>query len=235
MEVVDSVAFLASLRLDLLGRILLATVLGGAIGFEREINGKPAGLRTNILICVGATLLTDLSVHITTLGAGAAIRADPGRIAAQVVSGVGFLGAGTIIQSRGSVAGLTTAATLWVVAAIGMAVGAGHHVEAVGTATLVLLALVPLGRLEGWLHRRRTVRSIRVVAERLPEGIVDQLEDLLREEGLRVSLDEVARKPDRDEITVVFRASGSRDAFARARSRLLDAERVQGFRMGGTV
>lgn len=133
------------LRLDLLGNLLLATLLGGAIGYERERAGKPAGLRTNILICVGAALLTDLSVRVTLEGAGPA---DPGRIAAQIVSGIGFLGAGTIIQSRGGVTGLTTAATLWVVAAIGMTVGVGHHVEAVGATLLVLLVLMPLQLVE---------------------------------------------------------------------------------------
>lgn len=132
------------LRLELLGGLLLAAVLGGAIGWEREHAGKPAGLRTNILICMAATLLTDLSVLV----AASSSVADPGRIAAQIVTGMGFLGAGTIIQSRGTVTGLTTAATLWIVAAIGMAIGFGALVEAVGTTLLVLVALVPLRKLE---------------------------------------------------------------------------------------
>lgn len=139
------------LRLDLLGGLLLSTVLGGAIGWEREHSGKPAGLRTNILICMAATLLTDLSVEVAATSAVA----DPGRIAAQIVTGMGFLGAGTIIQSRGHVTGLTTAATLWVVAAIGMAIGFGALVEAVGTTLLVLVALIPLRKVEGAMERRR--------------------------------------------------------------------------------
>ena len=107
------------LRLDLLGRLFLAAVLGGAIGWERQHANKPAGLRTNILICLGAALLTDLSRLAGTMtGEGG----DPGRIAAQIVTGVGFLGAGTIMQGQASVTGLTTAATLWVVAAIGTVV-----------------------------------------------------------------------------------------------------------------
>lgn len=133
------------LRLELLGGLLLATLLGGAIGWEREHAQKPAGLRTNILICVAATLLTDLSVMAAAAASGPA---DPGRIAAQIVTGVGFLGAGTIIQSRGTVTGLTTAATLWVVAAIGMAIGFGAHMEATGTTLLVLVTLIPLRRFE---------------------------------------------------------------------------------------
>lgn len=144
------------LRLELLGGLLLATVLGGAIGWEREQAGKPAGLRTNILICLAATLLSDLSVQVAAASTGPA---DPGRIAAQIVTGVGFLGAGTIIQARGHVIGLTTAATLWIVAAIGMAVGFGALIEATGTTLLVLMVLIPL-------------RSVEEVAERHehPEG-----------------------------------------------------------------
>src|SRR5690554_6224470 len=124
------------LRLDLLLRLLLAAVLGGLVGVERAIGGKPAGFRTNLLICVGATLLTELSIGVATLAPPGRIAGDPARIAAQIVSGIGFLGAGTIIQSRGSVVGLTTAATLWVVAAIGIAAGSGAYVEAVGTTVL---------------------------------------------------------------------------------------------------
>jgi putative Mg2+ transporter-C (MgtC) family protein len=146
-------------RFELLGGLLLATVLGGAIGVERELSQKPAGLRTNILICLAATLLTDLSVE-----AAAASAADPTRIAAQIVTGVGFLGAGTIIQARGTVTGLTSAATLWIVATIGMAIGFGAVTEALGTTVLVLLILIPLRRVEAKLAavhggRRATDRA----------------------------------------------------------------------------
>lgn len=138
------------LRLDLLGHLLLATTLGGAIGWERQHAHKPAGLRTNILICVGAALLTDLSVTAVAGTPGA----DPARIAAQIVTGVGFLGAGTILQARGSVIGLTTAATLWVVAAIGMAVGFGAAIEATGATVVVLIVLIPLRSLEARAEAR---------------------------------------------------------------------------------
>jgi putative Mg2+ transporter-C (MgtC) family protein len=140
------------LRLDLLGHLSLAAALGGLIGWERERSQKPAGLRTNVLICVGAALLADLSTRGAEL-AGAA--GDPTRIAAQVVTGVGFLGAGAIMQQRGSVTGLTTAATIWVVAAIGLAAGFGAVVEATGTAMFVLVALAPLRRIEERVNERR--------------------------------------------------------------------------------
>jgi uncharacterized membrane protein YhiD involved in acid resistance len=140
------------LRLELLGGLLLATLLGGAIGWEREHAQKPAGLRTNILICVAATLFTDLSALAAASATGPS---DPGRIAAQIVTGVGFLGAGTIIQSHGTVTGLTSAATLWIVAAIGMAVGFGAYVEATGTTLVVLMTLIPLRSVEGRLAEHR--------------------------------------------------------------------------------
>lgn len=157
------------LRLDLLGRLVLALVLGSAIGWDRERAQKPAGLRTNILICLGATLLADLSVRVAATSAGPT---DAGRIAAQIVSGVGFLGAGTIIQGGGSVTGLTTAATLWVVAAIGLAVGIGATVEAVGTTVLVLVALAPLRKLEA---RAEEDRSRRARSEESDPGAEDEI------------------------------------------------------------
>src|SRR5689334_9869288 len=103
------------LRLDLLTNLSIAMLLGGAVGLERELNGKAAGLRTNILICSGAAMFTQLSI---TLAGG---RTDPERIAAQIVTGVGFIGAGTIVHTKGNVTGLTSAATIWMVAAIGAA------------------------------------------------------------------------------------------------------------------
>jgi putative Mg2+ transporter-C (MgtC) family protein len=131
------------IRLDLLGSLLLATVLGATIGLEREITGKEAGLRTMMLICIGSALLTELSISMAS-------GSDPTRISAAIVSGIGFLGAGVIITDRGRVRGLTTAATIWVVAAIGIACGGGQYVEAIGTTVLVLVVLVPLR----WWERR---------------------------------------------------------------------------------
>lgn len=131
-------------------------LLGGIVGVERELSGKPAGLRTNILICLGSALLMDLSITLGMIDGGERV-GDPARIAAQVVTGVGFLGAGTIMQARGEVVGLTTAATIWVVAAIGLAVGAGHRAKAVAAALLVTLVLTALGWLERWMLSFRRV------------------------------------------------------------------------------
>ncbi len=139
--------------MDLLLHLVLAVILGGAIGLERELQQKAAGLRTNILICAGAALFTELSLAMT------AEFGDPSRIAAQIVTGVGFLGAGAIIQGRGTVTGLTTAATMWLVAAIGMAVGFGALLEATGTTLLVVLVLVALRPIERWIEKRRQLES----------------------------------------------------------------------------
>src|SRR6266550_3588475 len=118
-------------KLELMLQLGLASLLGGAIGMERELGGKPAGLRTNILICIGSVLYTHLSIAMV----GAAT--DPTRVAGQIVTGVGFIGAGTILHARGAVVGLTSAATIWVVAAIGVALGATFYWEAGGTTLLV--------------------------------------------------------------------------------------------------
>lgn len=125
--------------IDVFTRLLVAGLLGAIIGLERELTGKEAGLRTMILICVGAALFTEMSQVL-----GAAQSGDPTRIASNIVTGIGFLGAGTILHQGATVKGLTTAATIWVAAAVGMAAGAGDYVRAAGTTVLVLLILVPL-------------------------------------------------------------------------------------------
>jgi putative Mg2+ transporter-C (MgtC) family protein len=132
---------------EILVRVVLAAGLGGAIGLERELREREAGLRTHMLVSVGAALFTMVSAYAWTdwrFSTEAGLVFDPTRIAAQVVTGIGFLGAGAIIRQGLSVRGLTTAATLWVVAAIGMATGAGYYAAAVITTVLVLFSLWPL-------------------------------------------------------------------------------------------
>ncbi len=167
------------LHLDVLLQLVLAVLLGGAIGLERELSGKPAGLRTNILICVGATLFTALSVKMS-LGRG-----DPARVAAQILPGVGFIGAGTILHARGSVTGLTSAATIWVVAAIGMALGAGEYTQALGAALLVMTILMGLGYLEIFLARQATRSHLTVHTK--PESALEDLETVVRRAGVDVT------------------------------------------------
>jgi len=133
-----------------LGKLLISAFLGGIIGWEREQRGRPAGLRTHILVCVGVTLMMEVSEHIfekyNTFSANSIIRVDPARVAAQVVTGIGFLGAGTIMRFKTTVRGLTTAASLWTVAGIGLAIGSSYYAPAILTTilALVVLLLVPL-------------------------------------------------------------------------------------------
>src|SRR5919109_3383587 len=125
-------------------RLVVAACLGGAIGFERELREREAGLRTHLVVCVGSALFTLVSAYgfrEFLVNGGSVVRADPTRIAAQIVSGIGFLGAGAIIRQGLAVRGLTTAATLWVVAAIGLAAGAGYYSGAVIATAVALIAL----------------------------------------------------------------------------------------------
>jgi putative Mg2+ transporter-C (MgtC) family protein len=213
---------LRSLRLDLLGRLVLAAALGGVIGIERELEGKPAGFRTNLLICVGAALLTELSVLVYETAGGEG-GADPARIAAQIVSGIGFLGAGTIIQSRGTVSGLTTAATLWVVAAIGIAVGAGAWGEAIGATALVIAALLLLGRLERRLFASSQDRVMRVrlaVAPGAFEALRSELADA------EADLESLDVRGERGDYLATFVAVAGRDQRDEILRRILGSSDV---------
>ena len=180
------------LRLELMAQLALGTILGGAIGLERELGGKPAGLRTNILICLGSVLYTKLSITMATGNA------DPTRVAAQIVTGVGFIGAGTILHARGMVVGLTSAATIWVVAAIGVALGAGFYAEAVGTTLLVLLVLQGLGRVELVVERQSTTSSVSIHARPEPT-VLEELETVVR----RTGLDIVQQQSRRENVDLV--------------------------------
>lgn len=217
----DPPAWLETLRLPILGRLLLALLLGAAVGIERELSGKPAGLRTNILICVGATLLTELSlVAASGLVEHELVRADPARIAAQIVSGIGFIGAGTILISRGSVLGLTTAATLWVVAALGMAVGLHMYVVAVGGTVLVVATLFVLGRFEARVLEERARFTLEVTLEGA-ESDPEQVEAYMEGEGF--SLERLGHERASDAASFVYTVQGARsdrDALLRGLSRL---------------
>ena len=146
-------------------RILLAMLLGGIIGAERERKNRSAGFRTHILVTVGSCMFMIVSISmpmmISTMPNGIVNNADPGRIAAQVVSGIGFLGAGAIMQDKGKVRGLTTAASLWVVAAIGLAIGAGMYFSAISTTFFLFLILSVFAKFE-----EKTMRKAKAKAEK---------------------------------------------------------------------
>jgi putative Mg2+ transporter-C (MgtC) family protein len=198
-----------SLRLDLLLHLVLAVVFGGVIGFERERRGKPAGLRTNVLICVGATLFTELSISM----AGAV--GDPGRVAAQIVTGVGFLGAGTILHSRGYITGLTSAATIWLVAAIGMAIGTDAVLEAAGATFLVVVVLRFLARLERRLARRQETSRVVVEVSSDPND-VHEVEEAVRKAGVEIQEMHSERMQDKTVVELVMRGPLSCQEVAKA-------------------
>lgn len=148
-----------------LGKLMLAALLGGAIGFERESHGQSAGFRTNILVAIGACLMMMLSLHMEeyfrNLSIKSVVRLDPGRIASYAIASMGFLGAGAIIKGKGSVRGLTTAAGLWLVTGTGLSVGAGYLLPAIYTTLISLLILYNLRRLKFFFtHDVYTMLSI---------------------------------------------------------------------------
>ena len=139
--------------LELVERLLLSAFLGASLGLEREFRQKYAGLRTNILIAIGSTLFTVMSIDLSWGSGG-----DPTRVAAQIVTGIGFLGAGAIMRTGAGIRGLTTAAMIWVNAAIGVAVGGGEYKLAIIATGVTLLVLVLLNPVENWIERRRSAR-----------------------------------------------------------------------------
>jgi putative Mg2+ transporter-C (MgtC) family protein len=141
--------------------LFVAAVCGGVVGLERESAHRPAGLRTHVLVSVGSALIMQISLYMYRLSMGANFgNGDPGRIAAQVVSGIGFLGAGTIMREGLNIRGLTTAASLWVVAGVGLAIGAGMYTEAIIATVLVFLTLKTLSEVERRFIRRGNYLSL---------------------------------------------------------------------------
>ena len=213
-------------RYHLALRLLLAAALGGMIGLEREASGKPAGFRTNLLICLGAALITEISYYVAVAGAAQmGGTPDPGRIAAQIVSGIGFLGAGSILHSRGGVTGLTTAATLWVVAAIGMAVGARAYVAAIIATSLVMATLMLLGRVEDHLIPRRPAERQVNVTLMPPVTSLREVEQKLRSFGYAVDM--LRLDQSRELLQVTFQARGPADSWDEAMLGLMAVEGVQ--------
>jgi putative Mg2+ transporter-C (MgtC) family protein len=152
-------------------RVFFAVLCGGLVGLERELKNKPAGIKTNILICLGSSLYTSVSVLLALSLAEKGHYGDPARIAAQIVSGIGFLGGGTIIQSRGTVLGLTTAATIWCVAAIGVCIGIGHADMAVFCSITVVVVLVLTNLFEDRILGRSLTFACEIVVDD-PQGQV---------------------------------------------------------------
>jgi putative Mg2+ transporter-C (MgtC) family protein len=188
-------------------RLGLAALLGAAIGVERELRDREAGIRTHLLVSLGSALFTILSAYgfHEFLSSGASVvRADPTRIAAQIVTGIGFLGAGAIIRQGVSIRGLTTAATLWVAAAIGMASGAGYYPGAVIGTVVTLIALWPLRRLAFPVFERLRPEERSMIIELRPGTKAAELLAALEHDNSRVEYFQLADEDDRRTVTVTL-------------------------------
>ena len=186
-------------------RLFVAGALGGAIGLERELRERQAGLRTHLVVCVGSALFTLVSAYGFNdfIAAGNAYaRVDPTRIAAQIVSGIGFLGAGAIIRQGLSVRGLTTAATLWLVAAIGMAAGAGYYDAAISATAGAILTLGPLRILSYRIIHRYRPEIDRLLVEIPAGGSPAPLIEAIERLGARVDALDVSQEGDRRSVAV---------------------------------
>ena len=183
-------------------RLILAAVLGGIIGLERELKRRPAGLRTNMFMCFGSALFTICSIELAVHAED-----DHTRIAAQIVNGIGFIGAGAILHARGSVTGLTTAATIFVVSAIGMAVGGGLYVPAIFATLLVFIALEVLGVAERRFNLKPALSSYEVLGESA-EAIIAEVSSVL--ELLRKSMEGVRVQREGGRYRVEFSVLGTR-------------------------
>jgi len=185
-----------------LGKLFIAAILGGIIGWERHRRGRPAGLRTHLLVCIGVTLMMLVSEHIFVKYQGynndSILRIDPARIAAQVVTGIGFLGAGTIMRSRASIRGLTTAASLWVVAGIGLAVGSGFILPAVFT-TVIAIAILTLNTLVEKKMKRNKYRTIKMLIT--GQGhLLDEITQILEKNSVKLKNYKFKKNIQKNEI-----------------------------------
>ena len=210
-------------------RLLIAAGLGGAIGLERELRDHEAGFRTHLIVSLGACVFTLVSAYAWTdwtFSTSSGVVFDPTRIAAQIVTGIGFLGAGAIIVRGISVRGLTTAATLWVVAAIGMAAGTGYYTVGIGAAVIVLISLGPLKLISTRVVARVRPEEAELGVRLAPEGEATHVLARIEELGGQVSHVEFG---DERTVDVVLRALRRTESarIAEEINKLDDVERVQ--------
>lgn len=186
---------------EILLRILVAAGLGMLVGLERERQSQPAGLRTHIVLVCGSTLAMVLSINLAMQFRGLVPNGDPARLAAQVLSGIGFLGAGAILRFGPTVKGLTTAASLWTMAVVGLAVGAGYILAAAGVTALLLVVLIVLTRVENRMITPNISAQFSVYAVDRA-GVVQQVRDLIRQSSLEVDNFRLRRNISRQRVRV---------------------------------
>lgn len=191
---------------EILGRLVLAALLGGLVGLEREMHGRPAGVRTYLILSLGTALLMVLSENLLVAYQGKfpglSAAGDPGRIAGQAITGVGFLGAGVIIRYKDSIRGLTTAACVWLVCSVGLAVGAGFYLVGLAVTLLTLVALVGLKAAERRM-RKDWFEELEVESADLP-GQVSRMEGLIARHGFEVISFGLSRDAEKQDLKATF-------------------------------
>jgi len=206
--------------LEITLKLLLAVALGGLIGLERESSQKPAGFRTNILICVGSAMMMILSGLILQGKEGTG--GDLTRIGAGVITGIGFIGAGTIIQSRGIVVGLTTAATLWAVGGLGIAIGAGHYIPAIIFTAIIILTLVLFRQIEGQ-YLKKSIYCYHLKTKYSKDVLIN-IKKLALHEGIKFR--ELTLKKEGNLSTVDFSFSSLEEKEQKFNQSLLEIEEI---------
>jgi putative Mg2+ transporter-C (MgtC) family protein len=204
-------------------RLTLAAFLGGIIGLERELKRRPAGLRTNMFICFGSAMFTILSTELATQwGIG-----DHTRIAAQIIPGIGFIGAGSILHSKGSVTGLTTAATLFVVASIGMACGGGLYLPAIFATMLIYLSLHVLGILERRFNLKPIAMNYIIVSEKSADDLVAEINAILEDQNKEMQTMRLSRINGKEKI--FFSVDGTRSEHRELAGKLRQSDDLRNF------
>jgi len=194
------------MELEILLKILLSATLGGIIGLEREISHKGAGLRTNILIAIGSTLLTILSFKFAILGKNV----DPSRIAAQIVTGIGFLGAGAIIQAKFSVHGLTTAASIWIVSAIGISVGSGYYLISF-LITIFVVIILTLFKYVSKIIEKQKKMFVYIIKTEDRASVFTEIKKVITELGINYINADFYKYKEGIEIEILFSSSQNKN------------------------
>jgi len=198
-------------------RLLLGAVIGGVVGFEREIHGRAAGFRTQLIVCVASVLIMIISenYYFNIKSLDPTLRIDPARIAAGALIGIGFLGAGVIIKSGFSIRGLTTAASIWIVSAIGLSIGGGLYIEGISTAVITVVTLMALRTVE----KKIRVMRYKIISVSIPlnEHREDVLSSILMENGFHIHSVNYENNKSKGETTYTFTVS-TRDMNASRKS-----------------
>ncbi|MCR1951433.1 MULTISPECIES: MgtC/SapB family protein [Clostridium] len=202
---------------EIIIRLVLAVIVGGIIGYEREMQHRAAGFRTHILVCLGATIISLLQIDmgnkaIAMIEANKelsdVIKIDYGRLGAQVITGVGFIGAGAIIHTKGNIKGLTTAATLWIVACLGLSIGMGEYYISIFGAIIIVITLVFLKRIESKFISKNIVKKVEIKYHDI-ENVNIEIQKSLENENLKIKiveylLDKEKNRYDESEVHAIY-------------------------------